>query len=291
MHAFDYVKPNSLEQVGELLAQAQEDVRILAGGTELLLQIERGEVKPALVLDIKGLPDLDFVRFDYEQGLTIGATTTVTDLMRNHDVRKHYPLLAQACSIMATEQIRNRATVGGNVCSGFVFSDFAPVLMCYDAVCHLWGPRGQRAMRIEDFCREGARLSLAQDELLVSVQVPTPWAESWGDYQKLRPGQGAHFALAAAAVFACRVEETLTDWRVAVTAVAPYPQRLPEVEKLLDDGQMTEALLQHVAERVSETVAPVPDPRAGITYRKAMAGIMVARGVQNVTAYLLGGRH
>ena len=150
MQPFDYVKPNSLEEASALLIEHNGDARLMAGMTDLLIRIERGFFHPRLVVDVKALPGMRDLLVVRNGDLRIGAAVTMNEVALSPTARSGWPLLAEGCQSVASYQLRNRATVGGNVCNASPAADSVPALLCYEASVHIFGTDGDRTLPLAD---------------------------------------------------------------------------------------------------------------------------------------------
>ncbi len=288
MHPFDYEKPTSLEEAGKFLAQTSGNGCVLAGGSDVLFRIEEETIQPQVLVDIKGLPELRGASYNTDAGLSLGATTTLSRVAAQNEVRRHYPLLAEVSSRIGSARIRNRATIGGTICAALPTADLPPVLLCYDAVCHLWSAHGERTVALSEFYQGIRQTVLRPDELLVRITLPTPWAQSRGVYHNLRLGQGGRITLAGAAVFARKRQAHPPEWRIALSAVAPHPIRAYEAESYLQTAEFDSAAAEQAAELAVCATQPVDDVRSSARYRKAMTGVLVRRGILEVVEKFSG---
>ena len=288
MHPFDYEKPTSLEKVGKLLAQTSGNGYVLAGGSDILLRLEEETIQPQVLVDIKGLPELRGVSYSTDAGLSLGATTTLSQVTTHNEVRRHYPLLAEVSSRIGSARIRNRATIGGAICAALPTADLPPALLCYDAVCHLWSAHGERTVALNEFYQGVRQTVLGPEEILVRIALPAPWTQSRGVYHSVRLGQGGHITLVGAAVFARKRQSHPTEWRIALTAVAPRPIRAYEAETYLQTAEPGGAVAEKAAELATRSAQPSDDIHANAEYRKAMVGVLVRRGIEEVAAQLSG---
>ena len=277
-----------------MLARAQGvggcRVCILAGGTELLPRLEAGVLAPTLVVDIKRLPGLSELWFDPIQGLTIGAAVTLKRFASHADVRRFYGLFQDVYEVMGVPQVRNRGTVGGNLCNASPAADTAPALLCYDAVCRLFGPEGERSLPLEEFLIGPKQTALRAGELLVSLHLPLPASRAAGVYQKLRMAKGGHLGLVSAAVLAQIGDGSGVIWRIALGAVGPRPFRAHEAEAALQPGRGAPdaAAIRRAAALAQEAAEPIGDLRASAAYRHAMVAVLVRRGIETTVARLAG---
>ena len=294
MQPFDYARPETFEEASALLARAQDGggckVCILAGGTELLPRLEAGVLTPILVVDIKRLPGLSELWFDPIHGLTIGAAVTLRRLGTHPDVRRLYGLFLDVYEVMGVPQVRNRGTVGGNLCNASPAADTAPALLCYDAVCRISGPEGERSVPLEEFLIGPKQTALGPGDLLVSLHLPPPTGRAAGVYQKLRMAKGGHLGLVNAAVLAQIGDESGANWRIALGAVGPRPFRAHKAEAALQHGRGAPdaATIRTAAALAQEAAEPIDDLRATAAYRRAMVTVLVRRGIETTVARLAG---
>ena len=213
---FDYRRPATLAEATEILANHSGSVRILAGGTDLVAWLRDDAVDPDLVVDIKNVPGLNDIRLDGST-LHIGALVTFTDLIESDLVEEHAPLLAEMAGTVASQGIRNRATMVGNICSAVPSCDAGPVLLVFDTTVHVTGPDGERSIDINDWfvgLRETAR---TDDEVVTHLTIAL--RSHGGVYVKLMRYGGEDLAQAAVGIVAYENNE----YRVAFGAVAPTP--------------------------------------------------------------------
>lgn len=285
LYPFDYVKPTSFAAAGALLTQTAAKGVVLAGGSDVLFRIEEEVIQPQVLIDIKGIPELREISFRAEGGLCLGATTTISALIAHNDVRRYYPLLVEASHQIGSVRIRNRVTVGGSVCVALPQVDLAPALLCYDAICHLWSPRGERTVPLNEFYQGTRRTALDPGELLVQLTLPPPM-QAYGVYHTVR--QGGHTTVVGAAVFAKRQPAHPTEWRIALSSAAPHAIRADEAEAYLQSTQAGAIDTEKVAELTMRAAQPLDDIRASASYRKSMVGVLVRRGVEEVIEQLFG---
>ena len=285
MQPFDYVKPATLEEAGALLLERDGAARPMAGATDLLIRIERGFVHPQVVLDVKDLPgfrDLQVIRNGW---LRIGAAVTMNRVVAHADVLARWPLLAEACNTVASYQLRNRATVGGNICNCSPAADSAPALICYGAEALVHGPDGARRLPVQDFMRGPGLTALEPGELLVGLEVPPPAAGASGHFLKLGRTTVGDISLLNVAVLGWPDVDSASGsrWRIVLGSVAPTPVRAPEAERLL--GRDTSpAGLETAAQAAAASARPIDDIRASAAYRADMVRVLTRRGVERVLA-------
>jgi len=215
-----------LTEAVALLDGFGEGARILAGGTDLLTALKERWETPGHVIDLRCLPGLDEITYDPETGLTIGARVTVRGVETSPLVRGHYPALAYAASTLASIQIRNLATVAGNICRASPSADMPPILLALDASVTLTGPSGERIVSLDEFFTGPGRTVMARNEILTAIRIPPHLDCCFGAaYIKHSPRQAMDLAMVGVAAAVTLESGWITCARVALGAVAPTPRR------------------------------------------------------------------
>ena len=281
---FEYAKPAGLKQALALLARPVAGGAVaLAGGTDLVAWLRDGAVSPGFLVDIKGLEELRGIRLEAGK-LWIGANTTFAEIIESPPVRKHAPILVEAAGMVASVGVRNRATLGGNLCSAVPCCDSGPALLVYGATLHVAGARGSQRIPATKWFLGPRRTALAKGGLVFGISIPV--AKHAGGFAKLKRYRGEDLAQASVAV---RVDAKGV-WQVAYGSVAPTPIRGPKVERLLRGEKKPSAALLKQAAALAETeVAPITDIRSSQIYRRLMVGVMLKRAVR-LAAQRLAGR-
>jgi CO/xanthine dehydrogenase FAD-binding subunit len=283
MRAVGYVRPASLAEAVALLADLGDRARPLAGGTDLIIRLRDGTIRPEVVVDVKRIADLDDqIRVDREQ-LVIGARAVMTDIAANPRVRKDFPALAEAADVVGAVQIRNRATLAGNICNASPAADTAPALLVYDAVVIVAGPGGTRRIPIEEvFVRSGVT-TLAPGELVTAIELPLP-AGPRGSVHLRRTRRRGHDL--ASVTFACAVlPEGPT--RVAYGSVGPRPVVAVDTSGVLADPAAPNGERLRVLDSLLAAANPSPTSmRASPDYRLAMLRVLGLRAVDAAAARL-----
>ena len=283
MQPFDYVKAKTLEEASALLAEHNGDARPFAGATDLLIRIERGFLHPAKMVDIKDLPGFRDISTLDNGWLRIGAAVTMNAVVIHPAVAKHYPLLAEACQSVASYQLRNRATIGGNICNASPAADSAPALFCYDAVAVIAGSGGERRVTVEEFFQGVGQTALQVGELLTAIEIPPPPDGAAGRFLKLGRTTVGDISMMNVAVLGWPDKNTPsgTSWQVVLGSVAPTPIRAPRAAKLLAEDT-TPAGIEIAARAAADTARPIDDIRASAAYRTDMVRVYTRRGVEQV---------
>ena len=284
MQPFDYTKPQTLEAVSALLMEHNGQARPFAGMTDLLIRIERGFVHPQVVVDIKDIPGMTDLLVVRNGDLRIGAAVTMNEVALNPTVQSGWPLLAEGCASVASYQLRNRATVGGNLCNASPAADSAPALICYGASAHIFGPDGQRKIPLSEFFLGPGRTALQRGELLTAVTVPFVRGAA-GHFLKLGRTAMGDISLMNVAVLGWPDSATPSgsSWRIALGSVAPTVIRAPEAERLLS-LDISPAGLEAASQAAAAAARPIDDIRATAAYRTDMVRVLTRRGVERVLA-------
>jgi carbon-monoxide dehydrogenase medium subunit len=280
MQPFDYCEPSSLREALSLLAEHRERARVLAGGTDLFLRLRTGAVRPSVVLDLKRVPGLDGIRDTEAGGLRIGALTPHADLEASEAVRVRYPALALAARCVAGVQIRNRGTVGGNLCNASPAADLATPLLAFGALVRVAGPDWDREVPLETFFAGPGRTVLAANEILTEVVLPPPAAWTGSDFQR-SVRTAVDIALVNVAV--CLTLEAgdgqCREARMALGAVAPTPVLAPQAVAALRGQHLGPEAIAEAARRAATEARPITDVRATAEYRRDQVEVLVARAL------------
>lgn len=284
MKNFEFFEPGSLKGAIALLKKHKGKARILAGGTDLIVEMKERllPMEPEAIIDIKKIPRLEGIDFSAQKGLRLGALTTFTDLERSTVIRKRYPILASAAHEVGSVQIRNRGTIGGNLCHGSPSADIAPPLLALRATAVIVGEGGKRQVPLEKFFKGPGKTVLKGDELLTELLIPPPLPRSAGVYIKLGVRRAMEIAIVAvAAVVSLGQKDSLCrEVSVALGAVAPTPMRAYRAEELLRGKPLTEQLIEQAAEVAMEESKPITDIRGSAEYRREMVKVLTRRATK-----------
>ncbi|HOD17663.1 MAG TPA: xanthine dehydrogenase family protein subunit M [Candidatus Cloacimonadota bacterium] len=274
-HEFKYFRPTNLAEIIELLHKYGDKAKLLAGGTDLTVNIKENIEQPEAVIDIKAVPELSILD-NGKDGLFIGANVTFTDLLEAKAIQKDYLLLWEAARSVASVGIRNRATLIGNICSAVPSLDSAPALLCYDAVVHLQNYKGKREVPISEWFLGPRKTARKADELVLGVSLLKPRGKHTGCYLKLGRYNGEDLAQAGLALLASASD----DYKAAWCAVGPVPKRSSKIEDLLHGKSITPELIRKAKALVADEISPITDLRASREYRLHLCEIMLERGLQ-----------
>jgi CO/xanthine dehydrogenase FAD-binding subunit len=276
---FSYAAPTSLAEASQLLAKANGKARILAGGTDIIVQLREGLRDADLVVDVKKIPELIELNVAPGKGLRLGASVPCYQIYENQAVARAYPALADAARIVGGWQIQSRASVGGNLCNSSPAADTIPALIAHGVTCVIAGPKGQREVKVEEFCTGPGKNVLQPGELLVSLVFPSPAANSSSAYERFIPRN--EMDIAVVGVGSCvtlsadgkRIEQA----RIGLCAVAPTPKFAAEASQWLTGQSPSEETFAKAGELAKKVAQPITDMRGTIEYRTHLVGVLVKR--------------
>ena len=273
----EYYRPKNLAEASSILAASSERGRVIAGGTDLLLQKSKGV---ECIVDISKL-GLDYIK-ENEQGICLGAATTVSAVHASPLFSSGpYLVLSEAAGSLATATIRNKATVGGNLCNASPAADLPLPLFVLEATLLAVGPEGERRIPVHEFFKDVNVTGLSKGELLKEICIP-PCPENAGTcFMKLRRHMTAiDIAVVNAAVLLVCRSGICETARIAMGAVAPTPVRARNAEMLLMGRKLNEHTIQEAAEAAAAESKPIDDLRASAAYRKSMVAVLVSRALE-----------
>jgi carbon-monoxide dehydrogenase medium subunit len=276
MRAFEYVRPASLAEATALLERHGPGARPLAGGTDLIIRLRDGSIRPDVVFDVKAIPELDAGIVEVDGSLVIGARAVMTDIAADPRVRRHFPALAEAALVVGSAQIRNRATLAGNLCNASPAADTAPSLLVYGAVVVVAGSAGTRRIPVDELWVRSGITTLARDELLTAIELPVP-AETRGSTHVRRTRRRGHDL--ASVTLACAVGRDGVA-RVAYGSVGPRPLLAVDESGVLADVHASDESRAETLDRLLAGAAPSPaSMRASPDYRLAMLRVLGRRAI------------
>jgi CO/xanthine dehydrogenase FAD-binding subunit len=273
---FSYAKPSTLEEALQYLQAG--DARALAGGTDLLVEMRNGLRQPDMLVDIKGLEDMEELSVDPDKGASIGGGVSLNRIAENARVRGYLPVLSEAALSIATYQLRNRATVVGNICNASPAADMAPALYVLGAEVVIAGSGGERKVKIEEFLTGVKQTALKQGELVLRLEIPAI-PEARMAFEKKQRVKGHDLALINVAGLADRKRGVL---RICIGACAVTPVLLEGTDTLYKKTNDPETLSEKVAELARRAISPIDDVRCSKEYRMDMVAVFVKRVVRRI---------
>jgi carbon-monoxide dehydrogenase medium subunit len=254
------------------------------GGTDIFVQMRDGVVRPEFLVDVKHLPGMREITWNDTGGLTVGAAATMNGIARHPDVRARYPLLAEAANSVASYQVRNRATLGGNLCNGSPAADTAPAVLVLEGNLVLHGPGGERVVPAGDFFLGPGQTEMQAGELMTAIRFPVLPDGAVGRYLKLGRNKAGDLAIAGVVVlgFPDQAASSGYRFRIGLASVAPVPLRAWEAESVLAENPPGEATFALAAEEAMTAATPIDDVRGSAAYRRAMVRNLTLRGLRDV---------
>ena len=251
----------------------------MAGGTDLLVQIKEGQIQPQRVIDVKGIHEIDGLSVPGE-ALSIGSLTTIRTLETSPVTCEKVALLAKAAARLGSVQVRNRATVGGNLCNASPSAEMAPALLALDAQAEIYGKAGTRTVDLDGFFLGPGMTNLGDGEILTSLKIPLAGNRQGSVYDRVSARNAMDLAVVSVAVLlGLDGDEKIVKARIAFGAVAPTPIRMPAVEKQLEGNVLSDELVLESAELAAQACQPISDLRASANYRREMVKNLCRRGL------------
>jgi len=277
MKKFDYYQPHSLKEAFGLMEKFKGRAKYVAGGTDIIAQMKQKAIQPDALISLKGIDALEGI--NHNGGLSLGSMTLFRSIERDPAIISDYPALAQAVFVLANPQVRNTATIGGNLSNSAPSADSAPPLIVMESKLILEGPGGRREVPIEEFFTGPGQNCMQQTEVLTQIKIPKMVPHAGMAFQKI--GRMAKdIAVANAAALLVMDKKVCRKCVLAVGAVAPVPLRLKNIEKIVEGEEISQDLLDKVREVVQEEVSPITDVRSTEEYRGIVSGVLVKRAIK-----------
>jgi carbon-monoxide dehydrogenase medium subunit len=283
---FEYLEPESIEEALTILIQYQGKSKIIAGGTDLMLQMRNKTIRPEYLVDITRIPGLDYITFDGQRGLRLGALTTIRALETSLELQRKYPVISQAASQLGSVAIRNVATVGGNLCNALPSAETSQALVALSAHVRVVGPRGERTVDLENFFTGVGKTLLQPDEVLLEILVPEPASHTAGIYIKHSPRGPIDLAIVNITVLMTMEadQKVCRDAKIVLGAVSPTPLRARNAESVLKGKRVDGALIDRAAQVASDESHPRHGSiRGSFEYKKEMVKVLTGRAIREVT--------
>ncbi|MBZ9797209.1 FAD binding domain-containing protein [Mesorhizobium sp. ES1-4] len=280
MRRFEYHRADTLEQASRLLTDLGDDTFLFNGGTDLLVEIRERLRRVRNVVDIKQIPGLSDITYDETRGLTFGALVTVGRLERLPLVCQRYPNLRAAFASLGSIQVRNRATVIGNVCRASPSADTIPPLMADGAFIHIYSRTNMRVVPLAEFFTGPGKTVLARGEIVTGITVPPAGDNTGKAYLKHGRRKAMELSTVGVAVSLCMDDGVCSDIRIALGAVGATVLRAPEAEAMLRGTRLDAATVKSAANKATEECTPISNVRASADYRRDMVGVLTGRAIK-----------
>lgn len=315
---FEYFEAKTVEQAVKLLSSYGAKAKVLAGGTDLLVSMKNKKVSPQYVVYIKGIPELNYIKYSQKAGLKIGSTAILQSIADSPTIKEKFGVLAAACSKIGTPQVRNMGTIGGNLCQdtkclnyaridlkrepscyraggnvcyavkgakrcqAMAIGETAPALICLDAKASICGPTGERTLSLEDFFVSSGIVDLQEGEMLSGIEIPNPKRHTEGAYLRHSMRGALGFALAGVAVLLTVNNGVCRDARIGLLGVARIPIRARKAEELLKGEKIKDNLVDQVARVASTEASPLGDIFGSTRFRREMVKVLSKRAIKDV---------
>ena len=291
MEAFDFASPNSIEEAVSILNQHGDRARIIAGGTDILVMMRAGRRLADVVVDVKGIPEVNQMAITDGGGLTLGAAVPCYQIYQNEAVASAYPGLIDCATLIGGIQIQGRASIGGNLCNAAPSGDSIPAVIAYSGVCNIAGPNGTRQLPAEQFCTAPGQNALQQGEMLVSISFPAPAGNSGANYQRFIPRNEMDIAVAGvgSSVVLDASGQNFVSGRVALASVAPTPVFSQAAGDSLAGKPVSDEAIREASELAMADARPITDMRGTIRQRIHLIGVLTRRTLNVAVERARGG--
>lgn len=289
MHKFEFVSPRSPEDAVAQLQSRGPGGRPIAGGTDLLLQIKGRASRPDYVVDLSRLNDLTRIEIHPAEGAFIGAAARLRSLQMDRALDERYPVLVDGARLVGSVQIRNLATLGGNICNAAPSADTAAPLLAVGAAAEILGPARARRVPIEQFFVGPRKTALGPAEILLGVSLPPPSGQSGGSYLRHTPRKEMDIAVAGVASVVTIVDGRVSHARIALAAVGPTPFRATRAEASLRGQHLTDEAIAAAAAIAAEEARPIDDVRGTVEFRRHLVAVLTRRTLEEARQRALQG--
>jgi carbon-monoxide dehydrogenase medium subunit len=290
MRSFQYLKPTTMKQALDALDEYRDQARLIAGGTDLMVQWKKRAINPKALISLRNIPELHFIENNGD--LVIGAGTTHRSIELSDSIRRKYPVLTDAVDNLGSIQVRNSATIGGNICNAAPSADTAPPLLVLEAMVNLVGPDGERSIPISEFFGGPSRTALAQGEIVTDFSIKGPGSNTGAAYWKHTKRKAMDLPILGVACLISFDEsmKICNKVRIALGVAAPTPIRVPGAEEYLRGKEITPETLEEAGRIASEEASPRTTIRGAEWYRRRLIKTLVGRVARICLARAKGGR-
>lgn len=277
MRTFEYLKPASVEDVLSQLAQYGDKAKVIAGGTDLMIQWKKSLVKLDCLISLRNVAELNFI--EHSAGLRIGSATTHRSLEQSAEIKEAFPVIHDAVSHLGSVQVRNSATIGGNLCNAAPSADTAPPMLVLEAQVKIASSNGVRTVPIEEFFKGPGRTVLEPGEIVTEFSIPEPLPNTGMAYWKQTRRQAMDLPILGVAVLLSFEDDlkTCSKARIGLGVAAPVPMRAKKAEAFLEGKAVDEAVLKEAGRIASGEASPRTTIRGSEWYRREMIGVLVKR--------------
>jgi carbon-monoxide dehydrogenase medium subunit len=280
IHDFTYLKPGSVKEALAMLAEHADECKVICGGQSLLIVMRQGLVAVDYLIDLKGLNELSYIKYDAKEGLKLGATTTHRTIEKSDVIKKNYPILVAMEEKLASIQVRNWGTIGGNLAHADAAGDPAPVLISLGAKIKLGSAKGERVMSLEEFYTDLFETAMEHDEIVLEVQVPPAAPKTGSAYQKFNLIENDQGIVAVAATVTADKAGVCQDAKIVLGNAGVTPIRAKSAEQVLIGKKLTDKLFAEAGEAAAGDADPVSDIHASSEFRLHLIKVLTKRMVK-----------
>jgi len=282
MQTIDYVAPGTVEDAVTALASGGATARVLAGGTDVIIQAREGRKDVRLMVDVKRLREMTELRLNSDGSLRIGAAVACARIYDDAEIARRFPALIDSASLIGGIQIQSRASLGGNLSNSSPAADSIPTLIALGATCEIAGPTGRRTLPVEEFCTGPGQNVLQLGELLVALTLPAPATHSGAAFERFIPRNEMDIAVAnaAASIVLSADRSRFASARIAIGAVAPTPLFVPAAGDALAGQPVSDDAIERAGAAASGAATPITDMRGSAAQRTHLAGILTKRVIR-----------
>ena len=288
MRAISYAAPTTVEDAVRILRENRGRARVLAGGSDLIVQVREGIHDTEVLVDAKHIDETMDISVESDGGLVLGAAVPCHEIYANDHILEHYTAIADGARIIGSTGIQGRASIGGNLCNSGPAADGIPPLIVYSAQCNIAGPHGRRTVPVEDFCTNPGRNVLAPDEMLVSLSLPKLAPGTAGFFLRFIPRNEMDIAVVNVGAALTLEDNTIQAARIAIGAVAPTPLFVTEAGAAIEGKKIGEETYARAAELTRDAASPIDDMRGTIAHRKQLAYVLTQRALRGAVARVQG---
>ena len=277
MRTFEYLKPASLDEALAMLDQYGDKAKLVAGGTDVMVQWKKKTIHAEYMISLRNVPELHYI--EYDGGLKIGGATTHRTLEMSDVIRDHFPIITDAVTNLGSVQVRNSGTIGGNICNAAPSADTAPPLLALEAEAHIAGSQGRRSVPLTDFFTGPSRTVLSSGEILTHFMIPKPAPRTGMAYWKLTRRKAMDLPILGVALVISFEDDltTCSKAKIALGVAAPTPMRALKAEAFLEGKRIDGPVLEEAGNIASQEATPRTTIRGSEWYRREIIGVLVRR--------------
>ena len=284
MQAVKYARASSVDEAVTLLRDGGDTARVLAGGTDVIVQARERRRHIELFVDIKHIPELTSLTHEGDGGLTVGAATPLYRIYGDTEVVRRFPALAESTHVIGGKAIQGRASLGGNLANASPAADSIPAMIVLAGVARVAGPGGAREVPVAEFCSGPGRSVLQPGEFITSIRFPPPAAGSGQAWERFIPRNEMDIAVVNAATYLAFDGDVVTEARFALGAVAATPLSVPAAAEAVVGRRLTDETIAAAAEAARQTATPISDMRGTIRQRKHLVGVLTEHVIRRAVA-------